>query len=85
MRLHRWKREPRTGDAVAAISAAITAGEEASERLVSAAEVRAGATAQADREKHTLVSELRAMRKQNHLADLIEASLTQARRGGQQP
>lgn len=71
MRLPRRKRTPRTGDAEAAISQAVAAGAEADERLACASEVRAGADAQAARERHTIVSELRAMRERNHLADLI--------------
>jgi hypothetical protein len=82
MRLHRRKREPRTGDPGAAISEAASAAAEASERLAAASEVRAGAERQAGHEQRTIISELRAMRERNHLADLIEASLIQARRGG---
>ena len=84
MRRHRKNREPPAGDAEAAIRQAVTAGAEADERLVSATEVRAQASAQADHEERTIVSELRAMRERNHLADLIEASLIQARRKGRQ-
>ncbi len=71
MRRLRRKREPRTGDAEQAISQAVTAGAEADERLAFASEVRAGADAQAARERQTIISELRAMRERNHLADLI--------------
>jgi hypothetical protein len=71
MRLRRRKRTPRDGDAEQAISQAISAGAEADERLASASEIRAGATAQAAHEQRTIVSELRAMRERNHLAELI--------------
>jgi hypothetical protein len=40
MRLLRRRRSTRSGDAKAAVSAAITAGTEASERLASASETR---------------------------------------------
>lgn len=72
MRLPRHrKRTPRDGDAEAAISQAEAARVEAGERLAAASEVRAGAAAQAAHEQRTIVSELRAMRERNHLADLI--------------
>lgn len=71
MRLPRRKRTPGEGGAEAAISQAITAGAEADERLASASEVRAGADRQAAHEKRTIISELRAMRERNHLADMI--------------
>jgi len=80
MRLPRRKRTMRTGDAEAAVREAVSAGAEACERLASASEVRAEASAQADHEKHTLISELRAMRERNHLADMILDSV----RGGRQ-
>jgi hypothetical protein len=67
----RRKRAPRTGDAEAAIRQAESAGAEAGERLASASEVRAEASRQADHEQRTIVSELRAMRERNHLAELI--------------
>lgn len=75
MRLPRRKHEPRAGDAEQAISQAVTAGAEADERLASASEVRAGADAQAAHEQRTIISELRAMRERNHLADLILESV----------
>lgn len=78
MRLHR--RKPRAGDAEQAISEAMSAGAEADERLASASEVRAGATAQAAHEQRTIISELRAMRERNHLAELI---LDSVKRGQQ--
>lgn len=75
MRRPRRKRAPRTSDAEAAISQAISAGAEADERLAYAAEVRAGAARQAEHEQRTIVSELRAMRERNHLADMILDSI----------
>jgi hypothetical protein len=81
MRLLR-KREPRTGDAERAVTQAISAGAEASERLASATQVRAGADAQAAHEKRTIISELRAMRERNHLADMILDSVQHG--GGKQ-
>lgn len=78
MRLPRRNRTPRTGDAEAAVSQAAAAGAAADERLATAREIRAGATGQAAHEKHTLISEIRAMRERNHLADLI---LDSVRRG----
>lgn len=71
MRLPRRKRGPRAGDAEQAISQAVTAGAEADERLASASEVRTGAARQAAHEQRTIISELRAMRERNHLADMI--------------
>lgn len=74
MRLHRNRRAPRATEATEAsdaVDAAISAGAEADERLASASGVRAGASAQAAHEQRTIISELRAMRERNHLADLI--------------
>lgn len=82
MRLPRRKRTPRDGDAEQAISQAEAAGAEADERLASASEIRAGAAAQAAHEQRTIISELRAMRERNHLADLI---LDSVQRGGRRP
>lgn len=79
MRLHRRKRGPPAGGAEQAISQAISAGAEADERLAFASEVRAGAAAQADWEQRTIVSELRAMRERNHLADMILDSVQRGR------
>jgi hypothetical protein len=79
MRLLR-RREPRAGDAERAITQAVSAGAEASERLASASEVRAGADAQVARERQTIVTEIRAMRERNHLAELI---LDSVKRGQQ--
>jgi hypothetical protein len=76
----RRKRAPRAGDAEAAISEAVSAGAEADERLASASEVRAEASRQADHEQRTIVSELRAMRERNHLADLILESVKRGQR-----
>lgn len=78
MRLLPRKHPPRKGDAEEAISDARTAAVEAGERLASAAEIRAGAAEQAAHEQRTIVSELRAMRERNHLADMI---LDSVRRG----
>lgn len=75
----RRKRAQGTGDAQAAIAQAVTAGAEADERLASATEVRAQASAQADHEKRTIISEIRAMRERNHLGAMILDSIT--RRG----
>jgi hypothetical protein len=80
MRLRLKKRRPGGIEATAAISDAITAGTEAGERLASASEVRAGATAQAAHEQRTIISELRAMRERNHLADLILDTVKRAPR-----
>jgi hypothetical protein len=79
MRLIRRKRGQRNGDARAAVSNAIAAGAEASERLASATETRAAATHQAAHEQRTIISELRAMREQNHLAAMILASVKRER------
>lgn len=73
MRLHR-KRSGRT-DAERAVSAAVKAGSEASERLASASDLRAGASEQAAHEQRTLIADLRAMRERNHLGDLIVDSV----------
>jgi hypothetical protein len=78
MRLLPRRYAPGSGDAERAVGAAVAAGAEAAERLASASKVRAGADAQAAREKHTIVSDIRAMRQRNHLADLILESV----RGG---
>jgi hypothetical protein len=78
MRLRR-KRTPPPTIAQAAVSHAITAGVEASERLVEASETRAAATEQAAHEQRTVIAGLRAAREQNHLAALIYDSF---RRGG---
>lgn len=75
MRLHPRRRPSRAAEASDAVDAAVTAGAEASERLVSAAEVRAGAAEQAAHEQRTIIAELRAMRERNHLADLIMDSV----------
>jgi DNA-binding transcriptional regulator YiaG len=79
MRLFK-SRVPRGEGAAQAIAQAAEAGADAAERLASAAEMRAGASEQAAREQRTIVSEIRAMREQNHLADLIFASIKRARR-----
>lgn len=71
MRRLRKKRGPPAGDAEQAISQAEAARAEAAERLASASEIRAGAARQAAHEQRTIVSELRAMRERNHLAELI--------------
>jgi hypothetical protein len=81
MHLPRRKRTPRGAEASDAAAAARTAGAEAAERLADASEVRAGAERQAAHEQHTIVSELRAIRERNHLADLI---LESVQRGGRQ-
>jgi len=72
------RRDPHPGDAARAITQAVSAGAEASERLVSASEVRAETDAQVAHERQTIVSEIRAMRERNHLADVIIGSV----RGG---
>jgi hypothetical protein len=69
------RRAARGGDALKAISQAVSAGAEADERLASATEVRGAAAEQAAHEQRTIVSELRAMRERNHLADLIVDSV----------
>lgn len=69
------KRQPRTAEAQEAVNQAITAGAEANERLAHATEQRKKASALAQREQHTIIKELREMRKHNHLADLIIASV----------
>jgi hypothetical protein len=71
MRLLPRRHGPGAGDAAQAVTLAVAAGAEAAGRLASASEVRAGADAQAAREKHTIVSEIRAMRERNHLAEMI--------------
>lgn len=73
------RRKSRAGDAARAITQATSAGEEAIERLTTATSVRAGADLQAAHEKRTIVSDLRAMRERNHLAEMI---LESVRRGG---
>jgi hypothetical protein len=78
MRLLPSKRKPRATSARDAVSQAVAAGSEASERLASASEVRAGADALAAHEQRTIISELRAMRERNHLADLILDSVRRA-------
>jgi hypothetical protein len=79
MRLPRRKRTPRTGDPGAAISEAASAAAEATERLASASQVRAGAARQAAHEQRTIISELRAMRERNHLAEMILESVRRGR------
>jgi hypothetical protein len=73
--LHRRNRAPRPDAAKAAVSDAIAAGAEASERLASASETHAAASDQAAHEQRTIISELRAMRERNHLAEMILASV----------
>lgn len=75
MRLLHRNRAPGTTDAQAAVSRAITAGAEASERLARASETQAEAAEQAAHEQRTIISELRAIREQNHLAQLIYDSV----------
>ena len=77
MRLHRRRPAP-AGDAEAAVSQAVSAGAEAAERLASASEVHAEASRQAASEQTGIISELRAMRERNHLAEMI---LESVRRG----
>jgi hypothetical protein len=79
MRLTRRKRASQPGDAKAAVSSAITAGAEASERLASASETHAAAAETAAHEQRTVISELRAMRRENHLAEMILASVRRER------
>lgn len=81
MRLPGRKRTPRPAEASDAIDAAITAGAEADERLASASQVRAGADRQAAHEQRTIVSEIRAMRERNHLAEMILDSVQRGGRG----
>lgn len=64
-----------TGDAQEAVSSAIAAGTEASKRLADASETRAQASEQAAHEQRTIIKDLREMRRRNHLADLIAASI----------
>jgi hypothetical protein len=71
MRLIPRKRKPRTDAAKAAVGDALTAGAEASERLASASETRAAAADQAAHEQRTVIRELRRMRAENHLAEMI--------------
>lgn len=80
MRLLPRKHSPRRGSAEEAISAARSAAAEAGERLASAAGIRADAAEQAAHEQRTLITELRAMRERNHLADMI---LDSVHRGSQ--
>jgi len=81
MGLWRRKRTPPPSTAQQAVSHAITAGAEASERLVSASETRAAAAEQAAHEQRTVIAGLRAMRAQNHLAAMVEASIRTPRHG----
>jgi hypothetical protein len=74
MRLIR-KRAGRPDAAKAAVNDAITAGTEASERLASASETHAAAAGQAAHEQRTVITELRRMRAENHLAEMILASV----------
>jgi hypothetical protein len=79
MRLFR-KHSPPVSDAEQAIAEAVSAGTEAGERLISAQKVRAGASQQAAHEQRTIISELRAMREHNHLADLVLESIKRGAR-----
>ena len=63
-----------------AVTMASAAGADAETRLAAAAEIRAGADAQAASEQRGIITELRAMRERNHLADMILDSI---KRGGQ--
>jgi hypothetical protein len=65
------RRARRAGDAERAIAQAVSAGAEADERLASASEVRGAATEQAAHDQRGIISELRAIRERNHLAEMI--------------
>jgi hypothetical protein len=79
MGLWRSKRTPSPSVAQAAVSHAITAGAEASERLASASETHSAAAEQAAHEQRTVIAGLRAMRTQNHLAEMIYDSVRRGR------
>jgi hypothetical protein len=78
MRLTRKRAAP-PSISQAAVSHAIAAGVEASGRLAAASETRSAAAELAAHEQRTVVAGLRAMREQNHLAQLIMDSIRRGR------